>query len=42
MPGLKRLVKYGFTQITTASIGIVELRFQKGRCLRLDNIVADY
>ena len=42
MPGLKRLVKYGFTPVTTASIGTVELRFQKRRCLRSDNIAADY
>lgn len=42
MPRLKRLVKYGFTPVTTASIGTVELRFPKGRCLRSDNIVADY
>ena len=42
MPGLKRLVKYGFTPVTTASIGAVELRFQKRRCLRSDNIAADY
>ena len=42
MPGLKRLVKYGFTPVTTTSIGTVELRFQKRRCLRSDNIAADY
>jgi len=30
MPGLKRLVKYGFTPVTTAAIRTVELRFQKG------------
>lgn len=30
MPGLRRLVKYGFTPVTTASIGTMELRFQKG------------
>lgn len=42
MPGLKRLVKYGFTPVTTAAIGTVQLRFQKRRYLRSDKIAADY